>query len=287
MTPLLSILTPTFQGMPFLENALRSTHAATRSGVIEHIVSDGGSTDGSTELLSASHTRWQSRSDSGQSEALNTAFADSSGSWIGWLNCDEFYLDGVLDRIVDLIRRDDCDLVFGDYIEVQPDTSALRLVTQHAVRPTVLDHFGLSLPSCTAFFRRDFVEANGGFDQASKTMMDWDLWLHIQRQGGRFRYTGRAHAGFTRRDEQASTRYAALVVEENARLDVRYGIRSTDVTRGLARGERLVAKAANGSYLRQARFARRLRSEGGAVRIGPVPHRDAAADDLLAPFVLR
>ena len=71
--PLVSVLTPTFRGGRFLPLALRSTEAAVATGQVEHIVVDGGSDDGTVELLERSQAVWRSAPDRGQSDALNTA----------------------------------------------------------------------------------------------------------------------------------------------------------------------------------------------------------------------
>src|SRR5215212_4667074 len=89
----LSVLTPTFRSGRFLANNL----ASVRGSGAQHVVMDGGSDDGSVELLdAASDVVWRSEPDDGQSDALNKALVEATGDWIGWLNADEFYLPGVL-----------------------------------------------------------------------------------------------------------------------------------------------------------------------------------------------
>src|ERR1700756_3819113 len=91
----ISIVTPSFNQASFLKEALESV-ARQNYPAVEHIVVDGGSTDGSVELLKAysgrngwAHLRWISEPDEGQSDALNKGFKMASGEIIGWLNSDD------------------------------------------------------------------------------------------------------------------------------------------------------------------------------------------------------
>lgn len=91
--PLVSILTPSSNQANWLADARGSVENRSYPN-IEHIVMDGGSTDGSVELLrkeGGSHVRWWSEADRGQSHALNKALAISHGGIIGWLNPDDAY----------------------------------------------------------------------------------------------------------------------------------------------------------------------------------------------------
>jgi glycosyltransferase involved in cell wall biosynthesis len=90
MKPLVSILTPSFNQGQWLAENLKSVEAQTYER-IEHIVADGASTDNSLAILECSNAAWESRSDEGQSHAINDAFRRSSGEIIGWLNSDDAF----------------------------------------------------------------------------------------------------------------------------------------------------------------------------------------------------
>src|SRR6058998_2090201 len=91
MPPGFSIITPSFNQARFLEENIQSV--LTQAGVsVEHIVVDGGSTDGTVEILkSYPHLRWISEPDRGQSHALNKGFRMATGEILGWLNADDSY----------------------------------------------------------------------------------------------------------------------------------------------------------------------------------------------------
>ena len=95
VTPLLSIITPVYNGEKFILGCIESVVAQNCAGV-EHIVVDGGSTDRTVQILREKaethpHLRWISEPDSGQSDALNKGIALARAEYIGILNVDDFY----------------------------------------------------------------------------------------------------------------------------------------------------------------------------------------------------
>ena len=101
---LLTIITPVFNGSAFLKSCLENV-ASQWQEEIEHLVVDGGSQDGSVEILKESsnylqHLRWISEKDNGQSDAMNTGIKMAKGKWISFLNVDDFYENGALNSIL-------------------------------------------------------------------------------------------------------------------------------------------------------------------------------------------
>jgi glycosyltransferase involved in cell wall biosynthesis len=94
--PLVSIITPSFNQAPYLEATLRSV-AAQDYPWIEHIIMDGGSDDGSVDIIrrwAESHDiTWRSERDAGQADAIQRGAEMASGEIVGWLNSDDVYLD--------------------------------------------------------------------------------------------------------------------------------------------------------------------------------------------------
>ena len=88
----ISIVTPSLNQARFLEQCLQSV-SAQRGGDFEHVVFDGGSTDGSVDILRrrSATLRWVSRRDGGQADAVNQGFLATDGDIVGWLNSDDFY----------------------------------------------------------------------------------------------------------------------------------------------------------------------------------------------------
>ena len=114
--PLVSILTPSFNQRRWLVETLGSVARQTYPH-LEHVVVDGGSTDGSIDLLREGLPAgsWISEPDGGQSEALNKAFERSRGEVIGWLNSDDAYLfDDAVESVVEYFQANPgIDVVYG------------------------------------------------------------------------------------------------------------------------------------------------------------------------------
>ncbi len=107
-TPLLSIITPVFNGERFLAGCIEN-FLAQRCPEAEHLIIDGGSTDRSVEIIRAHaqahpHIRWVSERDRGQSDAMNKGLAMARGAYVSFLNADDFYEPGTLRRVVELLR---------------------------------------------------------------------------------------------------------------------------------------------------------------------------------------
>src|SRR5687768_16684453 len=117
-----SILTPSYGYGRFISDAIESVLRQDRL-TVEHIVQDGGSDDETVEVLKRFDDRivWASEPDAGQSDALNKALARATGTWIAWLNADEFYLPCSLATLLEHGERTASDVVYGDclFVDVQ------------------------------------------------------------------------------------------------------------------------------------------------------------------------
>jgi glycosyltransferase involved in cell wall biosynthesis len=259
----LTVLTPAYQSGTFLPAAL----ASVQGPGVQHVVMDGGSSDGTVEVLEAAPSVvWRSEPDRGQSHALNKALAEAEGEWIGWLNADEFYLPGVLDWVQERLAQDDVDVLFGDFAEVDADGRLMRLVTNHGWSRSILRRVGCYVPSCATFIRRDVLERTGGWREDLATIMDWELWLRLDAAGARFGYAPVVVSGFTRHPGQVTTRQVERGRIEKDALVADFGIVNPTWLRLLSRFSRFTRKTLNGGYVREL-SARPL---AGAPLIGPV-----------------
>lgn len=186
MKPRISIVVPSYNQAQFLKQTLQSL-LDQRDDALEIIVVDGGSTDGSVEIIKRHADRltwWVSEKDSGQSHALNKGFAQASGEWLGWLNSDDLLLPGSLQTL-------------RNHIEVNPEKEWWigggyfiddygRRFRDYAPpvgleRPQQLDDwstFWFAQPS--TFFRRDLYDRAAGLIREDlHYSMDLDLWLRL------------------------------------------------------------------------------------------------------------
>lgn len=188
----ISIVTPSYQQAAFLEETLVSV--AAQAGVdAEHVVVDGGSTDGSKGIIERHAARlrwWCCEKDSGQSEAINKGLVHCTGEVFNWLNSDDALLPGALRTVADAFAADPDLLVFGGRI-VHRDASGDRVFERLNDANDPLRLFADPVISQPAtFYRTAVVKALGGVRPALRYVMDVELWWRFL-----FRY-GTAHVRF-------------------------------------------------------------------------------------------
>jgi len=113
--PKISILTPSFNSVNVIEKAILSVLNQGYPN-FEHIICDGGSKDGTVEILKKyPHLKWISERDNGQCDAMNKAFSMSNGDIISYLNADDYYQRGAFDKIIEAFRKNpDSGIVVGN-----------------------------------------------------------------------------------------------------------------------------------------------------------------------------
>lgn len=182
--PLVSIVTPSLNQGPFVEQAIESVLEQDYPR-IEHIVVDGGSTDETLDVLRRyPQLTWVSEPDGGQAHAINKGFRMASGDVFGWLNADDFYLPGAVSAVVAALRETGAALVHGGWRKVDEQGRRLRDVS-----PVTFDYrLQLEVRNAVAqpgsFFTREAFEAVGGVDERYRYALDYELWLKL---GARYR----------------------------------------------------------------------------------------------------
>lgn len=183
--PDISIITPCYNAAKYLRATIESVR--NQPGVrVEHIVVDGGSEDGTVELLeSSAGVRWISEPDKGQSDAFNKGLALATAPLIGWLNGDDIYEPGVLAKIVEYFRsHPDAAIVNAHLVRVDGEGNELEFLPAHSSK-FWLTHFwfrwyGLNHPS--TFYRREVFETIGQIDADLHYAMDYDFYLRAARR---------------------------------------------------------------------------------------------------------
>jgi glycosyltransferase involved in cell wall biosynthesis len=186
--PLVSILTPSFNQAAWLPANLRSVACQTYPN-IEHIVMDGGSTDGSVAILEAAgpEVHWRSEPDSGQSDAINKAFRASHGEIIGWVNSDDAYFDcRVIEDVVAFFdAHPDVDVAYGHAAQVDADGTIIWMIWVPWFIRRVL-RIANFIGQPVAFIRRRAL-SDPMLDESYHFTMDYELWLRLDRAGCRFK----------------------------------------------------------------------------------------------------
>lgn len=220
--PDVSVLTPSAGYGRFIRDALISV-SRQQGLAVEHIVQDAGSADETIEILRefGDGVRWRSEPDRGQSDALNKAFALSTGRWIGWLNADEFYLPGTLATLVSEGERVGADVVYADGVFVDEGGKLTRLLPQHDFSLYLLKNYGCYIGSCATIFRRS---ALGTFpwDADVHSVLDWELYLRLHSEGARFHHFSYPAGAYRIHAEQISAQPLDLFREDHERMRTRY-----------------------------------------------------------------
>jgi glycosyltransferase involved in cell wall biosynthesis len=180
-----SIVTPSYNQAPFLEQTIRSVLNQDYPS-LEYIVVDGASTDASVDIIKKYSDRlawWVSERDKGQGEAINKGLARAKGEIIAWINSDDYYLPNAISSAVNVFEQNpDVVLVYGDMLAVDQNgetTNVLRY-KQYSLEDLLCFQI-IGQPA--VFFRRDIYEKVGGLDISFHFMLDHHLWIRIAEQG--------------------------------------------------------------------------------------------------------
>lgn len=186
--PLVSIITPSFNSMPYIRDNIESVLMQGYSN-LEHIIIDGGSTDGTLEVLkSYSHLKWISERDRGQSDALNKGFRMAKGAIIGWLNSDDSYNKDAIKTAVKILKNTDrTDIIFSDVnvIDTWGNLIGISKGKHFEISTFLIDNM-IKQPS--VFMRRKVIDMLGGVDENLHYIMDRELWLRAAMKDIVFQY---------------------------------------------------------------------------------------------------
>jgi glycosyltransferase involved in cell wall biosynthesis len=224
-TPLVSIVTPSFNQAPFLEATIQSVLEQEYPN-IEYIVIDGGSTDGCVNILEkySDHLEsWISEPDDGQTDAINKGFNLARGEIFAWLNSDDVYKPGAIAEAVEyLMENPDVGMVYGDSDFI--DDKGNRIGKFPAARTDYrrLRQGYVHIPQQSTFFRSRLWNLVGPLDASFFFAMDYDLWVRLA--GIRpIRYIERTWAAFRLHGEAKSMASADRCWPEMIRVHERMG----------------------------------------------------------------
>jgi glycosyltransferase involved in cell wall biosynthesis len=183
LNPLVSIIMPSLNQKCFIGAAIDSVLSQSWHR-LELIVIDGGSIDGTTDLLKKIHAqdqrlRWISEPDRGPAHALNKALARCRGTLIGWLNSDDCYTSEAIQYAAEyLLQQSAFVMVYGHGQHID---SQGNIIDNYPTRkPDVsIDAFveGCFICQPTVMFKRSFYLLQGPLNEKLKTTFDFDYWL--------------------------------------------------------------------------------------------------------------
>jgi GT2 family glycosyltransferase len=183
-----TVVTPVYNGMPWLPECVASVAEQRRDVDVEHLVYDGGSTDGSAEWL-REHTALGYEAiigpDGGQTDALAKGFGRATGEVLAWLNADDLLEPGALARVVAVFTADPgLAMVSGACLVIDSN----GVVTRAIGAPPVATFRGLlclpwNPPQPATFFSAEAYRRGEGLDRRYHYAMDVDLWLKLAQVG--------------------------------------------------------------------------------------------------------
>lgn len=221
-----SIITCTRNSVATLGDTIDSVQAQTHRD-FEHIFVDGGSTDGTLELIARRCPGAPVLKDvtGGISRAMNAGVRAAGGDVIAHLHSDDFYADArVFERVADALRRSNAKWAYGRQDTLRDGVRQAAFRKMHAFSPGRYASGTVAILHPTVFVRREVFDAVGMFDESLRYAMDIDLWMRI---GPRFTPVPidatlavfRAHAG------SVSTANAGAARREEWKVRRRYAVR--------------------------------------------------------------
>ncbi|HTT08226.1 MAG TPA: glycosyltransferase family 2 protein [Gammaproteobacteria bacterium] len=206
--PKISLVTPSYKQAGFIERTINSVLDQDYPN-LEYFVQDGGSMDGTREILDRYSKRlagWESCPDRGQSQALNLGFAKTSGEIMAWLNSDDILLPGALAYVAEYFNRHpEVDVVYGHRILIDENDHQIGRWMLPAHDDAVLS-WADYVPQETIFWRRRIWDKVGGrIDESFRFAMDWDLLVRFRDAGARFARLPRFLGGFRVHPQQKTS----------------------------------------------------------------------------------
>lgn len=198
-SPRVSIVTPSYNQVQFLEDTILSVLNQSYPN-IEYIIIDGGSTDGSVDLIKTYQDRidyWVSERDQGQTDAINKGFKRASGDIYAWINSDDTYqADAVQEAVEFFSQNPEVGLVYGDLNIINEEGKVIGTFNAKQTSYQRLRRGGVYIPQPAAFWRARLWELVGPLDPSYYFAMDYDLWVRLAKITTLKYYEGHTWANF-------------------------------------------------------------------------------------------
>lgn len=196
--PLVSIITPSFNQVRYIEATIRSVLTQDYPR-IEYIIVDGGSTDGTVEMIRKYENKfagWVSEKDKGQTDAINKGFARATGDILAWINSDDTYEPGAVSAAVNyLLEHPEVGMVYGDCNFINETGKVIGRFNAAQTDHHLIRQGYVHIPQQTMFFRANLWRQVGPLDPSFYFAMDYDLWTRISARS-EIKYVPQTWANF-------------------------------------------------------------------------------------------
>jgi glycosyltransferase involved in cell wall biosynthesis len=188
--PLVSVVMPSLDQRPFVERTLTSILSQRGDFDLELVVQDGGSTDGTLEVLERHRGRISLvvERDAGQADAVNRALSRARGEIVGWVNSDDLLRPGAIQAAVEAFRaapgalwlHGRCDIVDEQDRIIRRPVAAYKdfRARRHKLEALLVENY---VSQMTVFWRRSLLDRVGLLDSSLRYTFDYDLWLRFAR----------------------------------------------------------------------------------------------------------
>lgn len=218
--PKVSVVTPSFNQAEFLELTLCSVLDQGYPN-LEYLVIDGGSTDGSVDVIRQYEDRlayWVSEPDRGQADAINKGLRHATGEWVAWQNSDDVYCPGVFSDLARTIARyPEAELIIGNMMIIDPQGNEIRDVRYVTPSHGAMRAEGMVMVNQAAFWRRRIHDEIGWLEESLQCSFDYDWFLRLTK---RYRgvHVNRLWGGFRLHGATKTSNWAQRFGEENAQI---------------------------------------------------------------------
>ncbi|NMG19079.1 glycosyltransferase family 2 protein [Brasilonema bromeliae] len=252
--PKITVVTPSYNQAPFLKMTLESILNQDYPN-LEYIVIDGGSTDGSVDILrqyDKQLTYWVSEPDQGQTDALNKGFLRATGDILCWLCSDDLFESWTLKEVAQFFQDNpQARVVYGDSTWIDVEGQPLRIKKELPFNRFIFLYSHNFIPQPSTFWRRDLYEEVGGLNSEFDLAMDADLWMRFSEVTD-FYHVRRSWSKMRLYPEQKTQRLSVRSREEGRMIEQRYcgeePMWSFKVKKFLATSLRVGWKLAAGNY---------------------------------------
>jgi glycosyltransferase involved in cell wall biosynthesis len=187
--PRISIVTPSYNQGQFIEETIRSVFLQGYPN-LEYIIVDGGSTDGSVDIVrryASWLSHWSSERDEGQSDAINKGFRFAAGDVVAWLNSDDLLTPGALHNVASRFAHEKRPAVLCGSAEIRSTDLSTVIWTLDFPPTTTIDILaypeGRFVGQPSVFISRELLDFPDPLRADLKYIMDLELWLRLSKKG--------------------------------------------------------------------------------------------------------
>lgn len=218
--PRITVVTPSFNQAAYLERTIRSVLDQGYPN-LEYIIVDGGSTDGSVDIIRRYADRlawWVSEPDRGQTDAINKGLRRATGEWVAWQNSDDIYYPGAFHELAAAATRfPRAGLIIGDMMLIDEHDRPLRDIRYVKPSYKALLAEGMVLTNQSAFWRRRVHEEIGLLAEDLHCSFDYEWFLRLT-QHVEAMHVRRIWGALRLHEETKTSTQAQRFQEENRRI---------------------------------------------------------------------